>query len=316
MRGPPTPRLTAAFLALILAVPMGLAASQPANDQLTSATPVESLPFNDLVDLADASVTGRERVSEACGGGLERLTSSVWYRYEATGNGYVQVLAKPEASFAPSIDVFRAHVETVENARVAAIGLAESALGPAGRLADDGLQRIACDVAPASGAPAEVHFEASQDRVYYIRIGSLETADVVAVKMKEHLAFAPANDDVSAAIDLCVPYCFIKQSNEGATVEDLEGAAEPCGFHTIWYTVTAGAEGLDATWTTKGSSIHETVAIHHAATGAAGPAGLGPGTCDTSGEGDLSLLPGETAYIGLGSTNGRQGNIAFELVEL
>lgn len=289
-------------------------AAGPANDNITTATDVASLPFSDAVDLSQASVEGRERIAESCGGGVERLTSSVWYRYAAPGSGYVDVVASPAAAFAPTIDVFRAHLDTAESIRYQALGAARGVLEPAGRLADDGLQRVACDVAPVAGASAEVHFEASQDRVYYIRIGSLDAADVVLVKMKEHIATAPSNDDVAAATSLCVPYCFVKSSNEGATLEDFEGAANPCGFHTIWYTVTAGVEGLEATWTTQGSSIKETVAIHHAATGAAGAASLGPGSCDTSGEGTLSLLPGETAYIGLGSTNGRQGKIAFELL--
>ncbi len=306
-------RLSATILAVFLAVPLGLAAPAPANDDLTNATTVERLPFDDLVDLSQASVDGRERITEACGGGLNQLTASVWYRYEAPGSGYVDVKARPEGAVWPTIDVFRAHLEAAESARYSALRLAHNALEPVGHLADDGMQRIACDAAAAAGEPAHVQFAAQQDRTYYIRVGSLEAVDLVAVSMKEHLATAPSNDDLADALPLCIPYCLTKADNNGATLEDFEGAFHPCGFHTVWYTVTAGTDGLLAKWDTQGSTIKETVAIHIGGVPAAGPAALGPGSCETDGEGTLDLLPGETAYIGLGSVNGRQGRINFDL---
>ena len=98
-------RSAALTLTLILVSATVAFAAAPANDNRADATVIESLPYSDNVDIAEATTEVGE--PQRCSN-----HRSVWYRYTATADEKLVATARA-ADFTPSITVYRGTLEAM-----------------------------------------------------------------------------------------------------------------------------------------------------------------------------------------------------------
>jgi Ca2+-binding RTX toxin-like protein len=213
-------------VATVLLPVSAASALPPANDNFASATVITSLPFNDSVDITEATTEAGE--PQLCG-----AAQTVWYAFTPTSDVVVRADPIGSSFFNTNLSIYQA-------------------VGPG--LSD--LSWLGCG---SFGFP--VVFDARAGTTYYVQGGSVfgggATLDV-------HLEVVPPppNDDFANAIPITTVPFSDTQDITGATTQ----AGEPpssCFFgvlrNTVWYSFTPTNSGSISVETESGFSAGHAV---------------------------------------------------------
>jgi hypothetical protein len=186
-------------------------ADAPGNDNSENATVIGSLPFNDVVDISEATLQPGEPYN--CG-----LSKSVWYRFEPSATTVLRV-SMDGSTFSDSV------VNIWQGTDLA------------------NLNSVSC----ASWGSTST-FTASAGQTYYLQAGKYYDELYGELHLTIEQVLPPDNDDfANAAVVLGLPYYF-GQDTTGATVQAGEPSPS-CAWNpvsnSVWYAFTAtGDESL------------------------------------------------------------------------
>ena len=130
-------RIMALTVTVLLASATAAYAAVPANDNRADATVIDTLPFSDTVDIAEATTEEGEAAVLHCGGNQK----SVWYRHTAAADGMMVASTAGSDFGAPTLAVYEGSFES--------------------------MSAVACD--QGYGKPAVVAVEAIKGLTYYFQ---------------------------------------------------------------------------------------------------------------------------------------------------
>ena len=202
-------------LVMALALPTGVLAAPPANDDFDNATMISQFPFNDAISTSEATVAADDPY---CSG----QSATVWYKVTAVTNVII------------TANTFGSDYDTTLSVYTGTRGA---------------LTQVACND-DYNGVQSFVQFSASAGQTYFFMVSQFSTGGSGgSLVFNIDGRIPPANDDVDNAIAIN-PLPFIdSRSTVGATT----AADDPyCGYRnaSVWYTITPTVSGrvdLDTT---------------------------------------------------------------------
>ena len=203
------------LLGLFALAPGTARAAVPANDDFANATIVDqsSLPFNDSVDITDATLESGEPTGCYFGG------KSIWYSITPTSDAVLRADIGGSSFFDRILYVYRADG--------AGFG---------------GLSTIACASPYYNGASAAT-FNVQAGKTYYIQVGGFLSYSAGTLALSLDLVPPPPNDDFANAKPItALPY---SDSIDTTAATKEAGEPFPCGSTggTAWYSYTASDSG-------------------------------------------------------------------------
>ena len=194
---------------------------RPANDDLTDATVITSLPFADSVDTLLASTEPGEPGASCTFG--EQPASTVWFSFTPSQDTLLLVDTSG-SDFDPILAVW---TNTVF-----------------------GLGEIACSFSFSFGAPSgsRLAFQAEAGQTYLFQVGGFPFGGRAAGKLAFNVdvGMPPANDDFAGATITSLPFSDSVETTT-ATIEPDEPAPS-CGFgepaSTVWYNFTPDTDTI------------------------------------------------------------------------
>jgi hypothetical protein len=259
-------QLTFVFIvALTLAMLQANAAlAAPANDDITNATVIPSLPYADTLDSSTATGAPDD---PSCG-----TAASVWYRFTADTDVHMAVRASSDHFGFPFLSVYAGN--------------------------PGGLTQLGCtyvNEVASQLTPAQIVLDATAGTTYYIMVAAGTPEGTFSPPGTFHLSVfgPPVNDDITNATVLpSLPFTDVVDMTTATTASD-----DPdCGAPTLWYSFTAPSD--------MGVGVHlqirSTRELPHASVYAGTPGNLSQITCyswsDVT-DMNFSAAAGTTYYI-------------------
>jgi hypothetical protein len=205
-------RLTFVFIvALTLAMlPTNGALAAPGNDDITNATVIPSLPFDDTLDSSTATTAPDD---PSCGD-----AASVWYSFTADADVHMAVRASSDHFGFPFLSVY-----TGSPGSLTQLGC-NSANEIAGQL-----------------VPAQIVLDATAGTTFYIMVAAGDPGGGFSPPGTFHLTVfgPPANDDITnSTVIPSLPFTDAVDMTTATTASD-----DPdCGAPTLWYSFTAPSD--------------------------------------------------------------------------
>jgi hypothetical protein len=220
--------LVAACAAAAVFTPVARAAP-PANDDRAAAAAVPAFPASLTGTLADATVERLDPQVSACG----QIDATVWYRIDQAPDG--AIVLGVQGALAPVIRVYRTTASALKEVDCASAG---------------------------AGGRAQVAFESVRGAAYLVIVGRKPTTTGTEFTLDAKLFLPPANDSWKSAQPIGALPWKISASTLGATVEG-SGDPEGCSLDggTVWYTLTAKADGRIALKLTAAGDLDAAVAV-------------------------------------------------------
>lgn len=195
-------------LVLSLALPTGVWAAAPANDDFANATLINQFPFSDAIDTSEATVASDD---PNCAG----QAATVWYTFTSATDATIIA------------NTFGSNYDTTLSVYA----------GTQGALA-----QIVCND-DYSGLQSFVQFSASAGETYYIMAGQFGTGGLGgSLVLSINELIPPSNDDVDNAISISsLPFTDTRDTSAATTAGD-----DPyCGYRnaSVWYQFTPATNG-------------------------------------------------------------------------
>jgi hypothetical protein len=263
--------------------------AQPANDNLSQAVAIRSLPFEMVLETASATVENAE-AKPSCN---DTAGASVWWKLTATANGFVKINSA-DSDYDTVLSVW-----TGEN---------------------HPLTEVACNDDASEVTTSAVGFSAEAGKTYYIQLSGYDAA-TGNIKLKALMVEPARNKGIATATMVnSLPYEVETMNADGGL--DAGEAAPSCKpedekgeGNSIWWSYTPTQDGM-VRIETKGSDIDTIISVW---TGASHP--LNEVGCNDDGEGTTSKLnlevKGGTKYlIRVSGYESAVGNIALKIREI
>ena len=243
----------------------------PANDEITNATPIGTLPFTATQDNINATRNPSDPTL-SCHPPSGGTKYTVWYSYIPNANGTIQATTSGGSPYSPAPTAYT---------------------GPANATPASPLTEVACST---YGGPLQLNVIAGT--TYYFMLGSY--SPLPAFTFTVEAIVPPPNDAITNATPIgALPYTAT-DNNQFAT-QDPHDPTPSCGApnsHTVWYSYTPNADELIQVTTTSSGTTP---------TAYSGPANATPTTaltevgCSTYLPLQVNVTAGTTYYFMLGS---------------
>ena len=201
----------AALAAAAFFVPAARAAP-PANDNRADALPVPTFPATLGGTTVDATLERLDPQVSQCG----QIDHTVWYRIDPAPDGAI-TLAAQGLGLTTTMRVYRS--------------------------GSSGLSEIDCATASAPGGRAQVTMQSVRGAAFFIIVGVTPGTQTGAFSLDVKLALPPANDSWRNPQRLGAAPAKVAGSLLGATSESTDPAGCSLAGPTVWYLVTANADG-------------------------------------------------------------------------